>query len=399
MTPKLDRLTVKGFKSICELENFELEQLNVLIGSNGSGKSNFVEIFRVLRAMVDQRLGVYVSENGGADGFLFNGPKITPSIQAHFCFGKNEYKFELASSVNGKFIFQEEAEKYELGSWRMISSGGDSESRLHQKKLQPGWKADLNVSHYVFEALSNWTVYHFHDTSNASGMRRSEIIEDNAYLRPTASNIAPFLLQLKNRYEKAYKDILESIRLVAPFFDAFRLFPFKEGTREKVKLDWKQKGSDFPMQPYHLSDGTMRFICLATALLQPNPPSTILIDEPELGLHPYAIEILAALIKATSHKTQVIISTQSPPLVDCFEPEDIIVVNRKDGKSIFERLNKSDLSKWLEDCSLGELWRKDVLKGGPNIGCGRANRANVCPRNASPLYGSAGHLFVSQHNW
>jgi predicted ATPase len=104
---------------------------------------------------------------------------------------------------------------------------------------------------------------------------------------------------------------------------------------------------------------------LTTALLQPNPPSTIIIDEPELGLHPYAVEILAELIAATAKKTQLIISTQSPSLVDYFEPGNIVVVNRKDGASVFNRLNKDALSSWLNDYSLGELWRKNIVTGGP----------------------------------
>jgi hypothetical protein len=316
--------------------------------------------------MVGGNLGRYVSEHEGGDGFLFNGPKTTSSIQAHFFFGKNEYKFELIPSVGGRLIFKEEAEKYELGSWHSINLGGESESQLPKKREEPGWKSEFGVSYYVYQALSNWIVYHFHDTSNKSGMRRSEIVEDNDYLRPTASNIAPFLFKLKNRYEKNYKEILETIRLVIPFFNDFRLVTFKEGASEKVKLSWLQKASDYPMQPYHLSDGTIRFICLVTALLQPTLPATIVIDEPELGLHPYAIEILAELIKATAKKTQVIISTQSPSLVDCFEPEDIIVVNRIEGTSTFERLDKSTLSSWLEEYSLGELWRKNILRGGPD---------------------------------
>ena len=115
-----------------------------------------------------------------------------------------------------------------------------------------------------------------------------------------------------------------------------------------------------------LSDGTLRFICLTTALLQPDPPSAIIIDEPELGLHPYAIEILAELIEATARKTQLIVSTQSPALLDYFEPKDIIIVNRKKGASVFERLNKEDLSTWLKDYSLGDLWRKNIIAGGPD---------------------------------
>jgi predicted ATPase len=183
-------------------------------------------------------------------------------------------------------------------------------------------------------------------------------------LRFDASNIAPFLLNLRNsnRGKIVYDQIIDTIRLVTPFFDNFILEP---NNHEKVRLNWCQKGSDYPLKPQHLSDGTLRFICLTTALLQPNPPSTIIIDEPELGLHPYAIEILAELIKSVSRKTQLIISTQSPSLVDYFEPEDIIVVNREKGASTFRRLNKGELASWLDDYSLGDLWRKNIVTGGP----------------------------------
>ena len=197
-------------------------------------------------------------------------------------------------------------------------------------------------------------------------MRRYETIDDNEYLRFDAKNIAPFLFDLKNSKRSAkttaYNQIVDTIRLVTPFFDDFILKP---NENEKVRLLWRQKGSDYPLKPQHLSDGTLRFICLTAALLQPNPPSTIIIDEPELGLHPYAIEILAELIAATAKKTQLIISTQSPSLVDYFEPENIIVVNRKEGASVFNRLNKDELSSWLEDYSLGDLWRKNIFTGGP----------------------------------
>ena len=195
-------------------------------------------------------------------------------------------------------------------------------------------------------------------------MRRSEIIEDKNVLRNNASNIAPFLLRLKEECSQNYDEIVNAIRIVMPFFDDFTLDTIKMGDAEKVKLTWKQKGSDYPMQPYHLSDGSIRFICLATALLQPKPPSTIIIDEPELGLHPEAISLLAELIQGAAQRTQVIISTQSPALIDYFSIDDIIVVNRKDGASTFERLKETDFNVWLEEYSVGDLWRKNVIVGG-----------------------------------
>jgi len=226
-------------------------------------------------------------------------------------------------------------------------------------------KRDIDNSKPVFDAISSWTAYHVHDTSINAGIRNAEIVQDNARLRRDASNIAPFLLKLKKNYSAEYKDIVETVRLIAPFFDDFLLEPEFSAKKEKVNLSWRQKGSDYPMQPYHLSDGTLRFIALTTALMQPHPPSTLIIDEPELGLHPAAIDLLAELIQSASMRTQVIIVTQSPALLDKFSIEDILIAKRKDGATIFERLDEEEFSEWLNDYSIGELWRKNVISGGP----------------------------------
>ncbi len=190
-------------------------------------------------------------------------------------------------------------------------------------------------------------------------------VRDNEYLRPDAENLAAFLMMLYDEHKNTYEQIRDTVRLVTPFFNDFKFKLKPSNGDEDLVLEWTQKNSDYPFHISQFSDGTLRFIALATALLQPNPPSTIIIDEPELGLHPFAIDILAELIEAASKHTQVIISTQSPALVDCFAAENIIVVNRKDGASCFERLDEKNLSSWLEDYSLGELWRKNVIDGGP----------------------------------
>ncbi|MFA7577601.1 MAG: AAA family ATPase [Candidatus Muiribacteriota bacterium] len=374
MKGALYKITVKGFKSIKELNNFELNNLNIVIGANGAGKSNFVEIFRMLMAMVQKNFSKFILERGGADNFLYDGPKVTQSINMEFEFeslspnseGSNLYKFELTPTVEEQFLIEEER-KYITSNWRSYGEPS-KESRIYdmryEKSVCGNWKG---IGYFVYQSISNWMVYHFHDTSSTAPMRRSEILEDNALLRGNASNIAPFLYRLKNHEDLKhyYQKIVDAVRLAMPFFEDFRFDVQKLGEAEKVKLSWKQKGSDFPMQPYHLSDGSIRFICLATALLQPNPPSTIIIDEPELGLHPAAIVILAELIRFASENTQVIVATQSPSLIDQFGVEDIIVVNRKNGASEFERLNEADFSEWLEEYSVGELWEKNVIAGGP----------------------------------
>ena len=371
MTQPLDILTIKGFKSIQSLEDFKLRNLNVLIGGNGAGKSNFIDFFRLLRAMMElplpelnhANLKAYITDGGGSDDFLFNGPKITQQIKIIIKFGHNGYRFKLTPTADETFMINDEARYYDGGDtgWRELGSGQTTPELLKDKDNR-GVAGGSNVEFYVYQAIKSWKIYHFHDTSKVAPMRRFETIDDMDYLRFDAANIAPYLFHLQNHENSVYNQIIETIRLVTPFFDDFILKP---NQNEKVRLLWKQKGSDYPLKPQHLSDGTLRFICLTTALLQPEPPSLIIIDEPELGLHPYAIEILAELIEATSKKTQLIVSTQSPALVDYFEPEDIIIVNRSQGASIFKRLNKSELSEWLSDYSMGELWRKNIIMGGP----------------------------------
>ncbi len=365
MAESLDRLTIKGFKSIKELVDFELTDLNVIVGGNGAGKSNLISFFRMLRALIDNHLNRFTRDNGGASDFLYNGRKVTEMMEFEMLFGQRGFKFNLVPTPSDSFAIEDEARWYMYGAsgWWILGDNNEGLSRLVQEVKED--RVSAKYSRPVYEAIASWQIYHFHDTSSTAAMRRYEIVEDNKALRTDASNIGPFLLTIKTKHEKEYSDILNAIRLVMPFFDDFILEPRESGAKTEVNISWMQKGSDYPMQPYHLSDGSIRFICLATALLQPNPPSTIIIDEPELGLHPAAIVILAELIRVASKRTQVIVATQSPALIDQFGIEDIIVVNRENGASTFKRLKEQDFSEWLKNYSVGELWTKNVIVGGP----------------------------------
>lgn len=367
MGRSLDKITIAGFKSLKSLTDFELGALNVLVGGNGAGKSNFVDFFRLLRAMADEGLQQFVTSRGSADGFFFSGPKITPRIHAHLRFGSNEYQFTLSPTASGDLMVADEQALYtERGSTWRRHGGGRKESLLKSwiGKTSP-WGDYPGVEHYVSEAVASWKVYHFHDTSSTAPVRREHLIQNWRELESDAGNLAAFLNRLRVENEKRYVRIRETIRMVAPFFDDFLLQPEKKGNEELVKLEWRQKGSTFPFQPHHFSDGTIRFICLATALLQPNPPSTIVIDEPELGLHPYALDLLAELFRETAQRTQLIVSTQSATLLNQFHPEQVVVVDRENGASRFRRLEREPLKAWLEDYTLGELWQKNVFEGGP----------------------------------
>lgn len=358
--PRLDAITIKGFKSIRALENFALRRRNILIGGNGAGKSNFMDFFRLLRAMCGfslpglpvSGLKNYVQLNGGSEALLHCGSKRTPSV--HFSLSLNDHKYtvDLHPTVEENFLL----------SYAQFLPEDQENSSCHASETLASPSLNAVPFSELYQAIASWNIYHFHDTSHLSPMRRSADMADTAYLRPDGENLAPFLRALSKNEPRSYRRIVRAIRLVAPFFEDFL---FTAPLEDKVRLDWKQKNSDYPMKPYHFSDGTLRYIALATALLQPQPPSLILIDEPELGLHPQALPLLAEMVKAVPETTQIILATQSAALVDYFAPEDVVVVNRREGASVFERLDPEACERWLQDYSLGTLWRKNVIDGGP----------------------------------
>lgn len=362
---RLDRVTIRGLRSIRALEDFEFTDLNVLVGANGSGKSNLISFFRLLRALVTGSLDRYFHDAGGVDDLLFDGPKETERMQFEARFGRGALRFALEPSNAGLYSLTDES-PFPVAAARDRWQPGvrtDGASDLVREGDGPPW--DTGDRRRVREAVESWGIYHFHDTSLRSGMRRFHLVEDDEGLRPDGSNLAPFLLRLKKTEPAVYRDLLNSCRLVVPFFEDFRLREEEFGPSRKVRLSWKARGSDHPMQPYHLSDGTLRFLCLAAALLQPDPPSIIVIDEPELGLPPLAISLLAELIQHGSQKTQVVVATQCPHLLDEFSVEELIVVRRQNGESRFERLAERDYRVWLDEYTVGELWRKNVIEAGP----------------------------------
>jgi len=362
----LKHITIEGYKSIKSLD-IDLNPLNVLIGANGSGKTNFISAFKFLNQITEGNLNLHVNKSGGADSFLYYGQKNTNHLRITLNFGANIYDCKLIPTLNDSFIFEMEdvgfhdRARYDTPFWRSLGSG-HQETLLHSNSLTVEEK---RMAKYVLTLLKSWRVYHFHDTSDTAPVKRQGDLNDNFYLRPDAANLAAYLYRLRKTHTHHYQKIRDTIQLVAPFFDDFILRPMPEN-ENKIQLEWREKGSDYPFLAYHLSDGTLRFICLTTLLLQPDLPSTILIDEPELGLHPYAINTLASLIKSASTRTQIIISTQSVPLVNQFNLEDLLVVNRKNQATVIERLKPEEFSSWLEDYSVGELWEKNVIGGRPS---------------------------------
>jgi len=343
----INYISIEGFKSIKNLPCLELHNLNILIGPNGAGKSNFINFFELLRAISRDTIpDFHVKKKGGADKFLYLGSKVTQSIKAQI--GIDSYP------------------AYELELSLVVGDQFSKASRIYFGTLSPSYPMWEQLKPRDIEKLfDSFFYHHFNDTSDFAKVKLPCTVRDYEYLRPDASNLAAFLLFLKKKHEKEYQRIRETIQLAAPFFDDFLLREEEMEYDKQVLLEWTQKGTNYPFHPSQMSDGTLRFICLTTALLQPAPPSTILLDEPELGLHPHALALLAGLIRKAATQTQVIVSTQSPLLIDYFEPQDIIVVNRENGESKFRRLEEGKLKLWLEDYSLGELWQKNIFEDSP----------------------------------
>ncbi len=344
--------------SIRKLENLELDALNVLIGQNGAGKSNFVAFFGFLRELAERRLQSWVSKRGGSDRLLSFGIKETQEIHARIAFGDNEYEFSLEPTVTDTMYFTEETLWYKENRFPIYP--GHLESKLKDNTSSGA----SNRADYIYASISSWRVYHFHDTSDSAGVKRKGALHDNVYLREDANNLAAYLYMLRRQHPDTYSQIVKTTRLAIPFFDDFDLQPEQLRPDEyQIMLRWRQKDSDYPFMPSQLSDGSLRFICLVTALLQPNPPATIIIDEPELGLHPHAIVLLGALLRSASKHMQIIVATQSVPLVDEFSIGDLLIIERENGETTFQRPTANEFDLWLDEYSVGDLWVQNVLGG------------------------------------
>lgn len=358
----LESITIRGFKSIASIDKLELKAINILIGSNGSGKSNFIGAFAFLQSIRIGGLKEYVIRAGGADNVLHFGSKQTSEIFLEVDFKSiNKYEVTLVpSETDGLIPAREIVEFLPYGKPRHLYPTDRGEAGLSAlRQTEP-------IAQHVQNWLDQCRVYHFHDTGPSSLMKKTNDVDDNRFFRPDASNLSAYLYFLSKKHITEYNLIRGVVRTVAPFFNDFVLAPMQLNN-DTIRLEWKHVNSDSYFNASALSDGTLRFIALATLLLQPVTlrPSVILIDEPELGLHPYAITLLASLIKQASVDTQVIVSTQSPILLDHFEPKDVLVTERIDGGTVVKRLEQAPLQTWLEDYSLGQLWEKNELGGRP----------------------------------
>lgn len=365
------RIRIQNFKSIRDSGEIQLSPINILIGANGAGKSNFIEFFKLLNSIYKQRLKFYTAESGYENRILYFGRKKSKFLEGSIVFKEdsgyvnNRYDFTLKPQAQGSgFYFEKDSGGFNRNKetsdedWNFINLGGEGKEESELQK-NTSYRAK-----FLEKYFNEFRVFHFHDTGSSSPLKQANKINDYEYLREDGSNLAAFLYKIKDTNPLHYDLIENTVNSVAPFFDQFNLKPDSKNS-DVIRLNWLEKGSDQYFEAHNLSDGTLRFIALATLLLQPDAPQTIIIDEPELGLHPFAIEKLGALIRRASLQTQFIVSTQSVNLVNQFNADDIIIAERKEGQTVFSRQNATELQNWLDEYSLGELWEKNLLGGRP----------------------------------
>ncbi len=374
LRPRLQSVSVRGFRSLADVELSDLGDATVLIGSNGSGKSNVIRFFEMLSWMLRSRnLEQFVALQGGADDQLFMGNKVTPRMEADIRLvtpdGVNQYSFALSYGAPDRFVFTEERLRFSRDDtggqapWQSVGSG-HTEARIHLAAQDGLPDINSTTARVIRRLLQDCGTYQFHDTSMRSSMKQRWDVSDNRSLRSDGGNLAAVLIRLQDDYPDRFEWVQENIRRVLPSFDHFVL----EEEHGRIFLRWRGTGPDKTFGAHLTSDGSLRFFALVTLLNLPPEmlPSVALIDEPELGLHPAAVTLVGSMIASLATQCQVIVATQSPQLVNCFDLDEIVVMELEDSRTVACRKGRHEYERWLdEDYTTGELWQMNLLGGRP----------------------------------
>lgn len=372
---RLTNINLTGFKSInTNGQNIPIGDITILLGANGAGKSNLISFFQMLNFMTTGALQNYIGQSGSADSILYFGSKKTSRLVAEITFSDttstDKYSFSLSHAAGDTLIFTEETLVWKFYDnpipFKITLDPGVKESGLYDYCK----KKEAKTARIIFNLLKNCQVFQFHDTSKEAKIRNSGYINDGDFLRSNGGNLAAFLYSIKKQKngEKYYDRIVRYIRMAMPQFNDFVLKPSSRNDNY-IMINWVENDTDYLFGPHQISDGSLRFMALTTLLLQPpaSLPSVIILDEPELGLHPSAISLLAGMVKTASQNCQILLATQSTRLIDEFEPENIVIVERNEEErcSVFKKLDSETLEDWLEKYSMSELWEKNVFGGRP----------------------------------
>ena len=372
---RIESVRIRGFRSLADVELAGLQNANVLIGANGSGKSNFIRFFEMMSWMLRaRRLAEFVGLQGGADDQLFGGSRVTPRMEAELALrteaGRNDYRFALAHAHPDRFVFTEEAFRFSgtdhpaEARWQHAPSGQSEAAIVDVAQAPPSPGVNPTTARVIVHLLRSCSVFQFHDTSDTSHFKKRWDVEDNNYLRTDGGNLAAVLHRLEQEDVQRIELISQHVRRVLPVFDRFQV----DESYGKVSLRWKAMGTDKSIGAHLTSDGSLRFFALVTLLNLPLEmlPNVLLLDEPELGLHPAAVALVGGMIKALAVDRQIIVATQSPLLVDVFDLEEIVVLNLQDGRTTFRRPDEDEYRRWLDEGFMpGEMWQKNLIGGRP----------------------------------
>ncbi|MBO3457475.1 AAA family ATPase [Aetokthonos hydrillicola Thurmond2011] len=382
------RLRLENFLSYgSEGEEIELRPLNILIGSNASGKSNLIEAIALLKATPTD-LPAFIRQAGGISEFLWKGqhsntvaeiqaivdyPRIqTLSYQISLSmagqklelideFVENEQPFPGEDDVYFYYRYQRGrpvlnvkldgvVKQRELRREDMIPD----QSVLSQRK-DPDLYPELSYLATQFSNISLYRIWNIGRDSEPRNPQKTDLPEHP--LLENGSNLGLFLNNLQ--YQLGNRQIIEKLK---KFYDAAEELSIKiyGGT---VQIFIREENLAQPIPATRLSDGTLRYLFLMALLLDPTPPPLICIEEPEIGLHPDILPTIAEMLIEASQRTQLIVTTHSDALVSSLPPEAVLVFERDEQGSHLRRLDPEKLKDWLENYTLGDLWRMGEIGG------------------------------------
>ena len=284
--------------------------------------------------------------------------------------GRNDYRFTLSHAHPDRFIFTEEAYRFSAthyatdAPWQYVTSGHREAGIVDVAQAWSSVGPNPVIARVIVHLLKGCQVFQFHDTSDTSNFKKRWDAEDNNYLRTHGGNLAAVLHRLEEEDVKRFDLICRHVRRALPVFDRFQV----DESYGKVSLRWKASGTDKTFGAHLTSDGSLRFFALVTLLNLPSEmlPDVLLLDEPELGLHPAAIALVGGMIKSLAMDRQIIVATQSPLLVDAFDLDDIVVLELRDGRTMFRRPDPEGYKRWLDEGFMpGEMWQKNLIGGRP----------------------------------
>ncbi|MBI3241459.1 MAG: AAA family ATPase [Chloroflexi bacterium] len=385
----LTRIEIENYRSLRHVE-LDMPGLTVLIGPNGSGKSNFLDVFNL---MAQAAAGQFENNLPIDDILTFRGGKSALfSFSFEFSFASErgisyettpvQYKLVLhrVGSVKSEQVSQASIPSKTVPLDLMRSDGHKamfrnmSSKKEEQKELQSTYElAIYQVKDYtaypipykLLNHFENWTFYQPFRVDADAPVRGSQTARSSIRLLPDGSNLTPVLHTIQSDYPVIWDEICETLKNV---YEGFHHISFPaEGGDGKIVLRWWERPfeKDYGFSANLLSDGTLRLLCLLAILKTPNPPPLICIEEPEIGLHPDWIELVAELLESAATRTQVIVATHSPQLVSYVKPEHVVVVEKEDGGTTLSRLTETELAGWLDKFTLGDLWLAGHIGGRP----------------------------------